>query len=153
MSAVEELMEKLLRNPRLLLLCGSGQLMRAFVETANRSYDCDIVTVSNPEDAEDTADSNLEVAFVDVSLPGAFRFAEWATRKHPALPVVLIATPETRLLALTFLRIGVFYVVLAPVREEDFERIFAQCKVHARTRVDNVYFEHAVAHPARTAAY
>lgn len=145
MTAVNELLRKLIRPTKLLLVEDDQDVGRAFSYWIHESYVCNLKWVLTGEAALDVInqESDFDLIFLDLRLPGinGVEVLRHIKAKWPDLPVVIITGWANSTLAHEAASLGVVGLFAKPVDGRALEHLFKTYKIRARTWEDQAYFD------------
>ena len=137
LSAVEELVYKLLRPVRVLVV-EDRSVVTQTCEALKARYDCDVDwAVTAVEMLEKSASRQYDLVLVDASVPGALKLVRGVKKEHPAQPVVLVVGNGLGELT-EAVRSAPVMVVGEPV---NFGDVFQMFRLRVRDKKDAAFFE------------
>jgi len=150
MSPVEELLFKLIRPVRVLIVEDDTALAQVLSAQLNRRYECEIAWMGDGVLAIEYvkgAPEQPDMVLLNLSLPGASGVDVLRTikRRWPEVPVVVVTGYADSHLALEAAAVGVFSILAKPLGLLDFDTLFRTFKIRARAKSDQLYFS-ALAH-------
>lgn len=156
MSAVDELLAKLIRPARVLLVEDDVDAAEPFVQWLTNYYECELHWVKDGESAiqfvESTGDP-LDIVFIDLVLPRAsgVDVLRVLKRKMPDVPVLIVTGMPSSELATEAAALGVVGLFIKPVSAAALKNVFRVYKIRARDRFDSEYFRQQ--RPSRERAF
>jgi len=144
MSAVEELLNKLLHPARLLLVKSDKRQADVLQHQLQQKYECEVDWVACGEEAKHRLGQNkydlllLEPMPQDMSAATVLRHAK---RLAPNLPVVLVSEQPYDRVAHEVAQFGVVCGLIGPVKQSDIDEMFTVFKIRVRSRENARYFE------------
>lgn len=144
MTAVEELLSKLLHPARLLFVKSDKRQADALQQQIQQKYECVVDWVGSGGEAKHRLRQNkydlllLESTPSDMSAVDVLRCAKAAA---PSLPVVLVFDYPNEQVATEAARVGVVCGLIEPVKQTYIDDLFRVFKIHVRSCEDSRYFE------------
>lgn len=147
-SAVNELLEKLIRPARVLLVEDDPEAGGAFAAWLTNYYVCDLLWVKRGEDAEkaiETTTAPFDIIFLDLILPdvSGVDVLRAIKKKMPDVPVVIVTGAAGSSLAGEAATLGVVGLFSKPFSGDALRNVFRVYKIKARDRFDDAYFQAA----------
>lgn len=136
MSHVEELVWKLLRQTRILLVEARSGSLADLASSLEALYECDIEHASTAYDVRTSlAVKEFGIVFVASDVGIAFTEVLHAVKEtRPNTPVVLVRESKGAYPLELFTEVGFFGVMRAPFTVDALQQIFGTFRIAARTR-------------------
>jgi CheY-like chemotaxis protein len=144
MSIVEELMSKLIRATRVLLVEDDPGVALAFSAALRSKYVCEIDWAATGEQAVDFVCrfQDYDIIFLDLLLPkmSGVEVLKVVKSKLPVVPVVVMSGYIGGDLWLEAIKLGVVGGISKPFTDINFDELFRTFKIRARTKDEAAYF-------------
>lgn len=143
MSAVDELLKKLLHPARLLFVKSDKRQADALQQQIQQKYECVVDWAASVEEAKRRlGEYKYDLLLLEpVSQEMATAVLRHVKQIAPTLPVVLISDLPYDQVAYEVAKYGVVCGLIGPVEQADIDDLFTVFKVRVRSHEDTRYFE------------
>lgn len=153
MSTVDELLEKLIRPAKVLLVEDDVDAAEGFVSWLTGYYECELDWAKRGEDAIqmiERSEKPYDIAFIDLLLPdvSGVEVLRAFKKRMPEVPAVIVTGAASSTLALEAAALGIVGLFSKPVSVDALRNVFNVYKIRMRDKFDSAYFQRKREQPA-----